>query len=196
METPASFSELIRARRHELGLTQAELGRMVGRSASTVAAWEGGKTLPGEREVLEALAAVLGIGDRELEEHLDPERLSFDTTHLLEPVGEDTDVDLPTRMVVEGPPLPEPEQEPEPQPEPEPEPLRSAVEAPTERAAPSVPRPSPPRLPLSYLEDPEQVDLYRVRAAPTLIILLGLLAVTVWAVGELRQALRAVLELF
>lgn len=210
MGAPDSFSELIRARRHAAGFTQAELGRLVGRSASAVAGWERGQSLPGERETLEALAAALGITDRELAEHLDPDRLGFDATGMLEGSGEEPGpgAELSTRLVAELESLWMPVEPAEPEViEPEPievedsrvpaEPERVEPEARTERTERPSPDPPPPLpLPPSYLEDPQQLDLYRVRAALTAIILLGLLAVAVWAVGELRHALRDVLELF
>jgi DNA-binding XRE family transcriptional regulator len=56
---PVALGELIRRRRAKAGLSQAELGRRVGASRSTVARWESGQSrpLPAHRK---ALVRVLG----------------------------------------------------------------------------------------------------------------------------------------
>ncbi len=60
-----SFAELVRERRSAAGLSQARLGQMVGRAASTIRSWERGQTTP-RGEVLDAVVAVLGVSDAEL----------------------------------------------------------------------------------------------------------------------------------
>lgn len=62
-----TFGDLIRERRSQLGLTQARVAELVGRSPSTVRSWERGRTIPGDHETLAAVAAVLGISDAELD---------------------------------------------------------------------------------------------------------------------------------
>jgi hypothetical protein len=45
-----------------------------------------------------------------------------------------------------------------------------------------------PLVPISYLEDPDQVAIYRWRAMATTAILLALLFVLSWAAGELWRS--------
>lgn len=64
-----SFGRLIKQRRDDLGLSQARLADLVGRSATTVRNWERDKTTPSERSDVVALAAVLGIDEAEALNH-------------------------------------------------------------------------------------------------------------------------------
>ena len=64
----SSFGEIVKRRRSALGMTQARLGDLVGRSISTVRAWERDRTHPSDDETLAAVVAVLGITDDELTE--------------------------------------------------------------------------------------------------------------------------------
>lgn len=61
-----SFARLIRKRRDSLGFSQARLGELVGRSATTIRNWERGNSTPAERADALALAAVLGLDEREV----------------------------------------------------------------------------------------------------------------------------------
>jgi transcriptional regulator with XRE-family HTH domain len=61
-----SFARLIKRRRDALGFSQARLGELVGRSASTIRNWERGTSTPSERSDAVALAAVLGLDEREV----------------------------------------------------------------------------------------------------------------------------------
>lgn len=61
-----SFARLIKRRRDALGFSQARLGELVGRSASTIRNWERGNSTPSERSDAVALAAVLGLDEREV----------------------------------------------------------------------------------------------------------------------------------
>ncbi|MDP8959937.1 MAG: helix-turn-helix domain-containing protein [Actinomycetota bacterium] len=237
MESAASsFPELIRLRREAAGLSRAGLGELVGRSASAVRNWERGRSMPGEPEVLEALAATLGISDGELAEVLEPERLAFDPSHLgllpEEPQGPpgEPELDLehsqdvsrpeaeaPGEVVHGEPPRSgsgPPAQEPgAPAPswagsvspiagtETQPRPTVPQVRRPTgppegagSGAASATPEPG--ALPLSYVEDPQQLAVYRHRAIVTTGVLVALLLVLRWAVGEFAEAIRSVLELF
>ena len=60
-----SFARLIKKRRDALGLSQARLGDLVGRSASTIRNWERAQSSPSERSDVVALAAVLGLDESE-----------------------------------------------------------------------------------------------------------------------------------
>ncbi len=60
----------VKAQRARLGLSAAELGRLMGVSALTVYNWEGGKARP-RAEALAALAAVRGMGRREARKRLE-----------------------------------------------------------------------------------------------------------------------------
>ncbi len=68
MTDKTSFGDLIHERREALGLSLSRLGELVGRSATTVRSWEAGRFLPSDAATLEALQAVLGIGDQAMAE--------------------------------------------------------------------------------------------------------------------------------
>jgi predicted ATPase/DNA-binding XRE family transcriptional regulator len=59
---PASFSAWLRAQRHELGLTQAELGSRAGCSAAAIRKFEAGERRPSS-QIAERLAAAIGLAD-------------------------------------------------------------------------------------------------------------------------------------
>ena len=61
-----SFGNLIRRGREEAGLSQSRLATLIGRSATTIRAWEHGRTNPSDRQSVSALAAVLGLDENEL----------------------------------------------------------------------------------------------------------------------------------
>ncbi|MGH8936123.1 MAG: helix-turn-helix domain-containing protein [Acidimicrobiia bacterium] len=219
MSSPGSFGELIRERREAAGLSQAGLGKLVGRSASAVRNWERGQSLPGEPQVMSALATALGISEVELSRFLEPDRLPLEppeepepSTHspdwlegLLGPL--DRELALPSAPVAA---LPEDTREtlvepaaPAASPAPPARPEAPPTIRPTSPKPPPAPQPplrppvhSAPAPAPSYVEDPEQMAFYRYRALVTASVLVMLLLVLLWAVGELRQAVRAVLELF
>jgi len=58
-----SFGRTVRYRRTKLGLSQAKLGDLVGRSASTIRSWERDNSVPNDPKILTALAAILGIDE-------------------------------------------------------------------------------------------------------------------------------------
>jgi transcriptional regulator with XRE-family HTH domain len=220
MSSSGSFGELIRERREAAGLSQAALGELVGRSASAVRNWERGQSLPSEAQVMTALATTLGISEVELSRVVEPDRLptpqpeepeSFnDSPEWLEALLGPLERELApppapvaalpetTRQTVVEPPAPAAS----------PAPPARAEELPTNRSTslkkpparqppvrPPLPHPAPAPSP-SYIEDPEQLAFYRYRALVTASVLLMLLLVLLWAVGELRQAVRGVLDLF
>lgn len=61
-----TFGRTVRYRRTKLGLSQAKLGELVGRSPSTIRSWERDRSAPTEAGVLRALAAVLGVDEEML----------------------------------------------------------------------------------------------------------------------------------
>jgi len=67
MASQLSLGDLIQRQRAALGLTQARLAELVGRSPSTVRSWERDRGVPGDKAALTALMAVLGLTDEEVE---------------------------------------------------------------------------------------------------------------------------------
>lgn len=61
MQPDTSFSGIVKSRRIALGLSQAALADLVGRSASAIRGWERGSSTPTDENVVRSLAAVLGI---------------------------------------------------------------------------------------------------------------------------------------
>ena len=61
-----SFGRTIRYRRTKIGLSQAQLGELVGRSASSIRSWERDVSTPTDPEVITALSAILDIDGRAL----------------------------------------------------------------------------------------------------------------------------------
>jgi transcriptional regulator with XRE-family HTH domain len=249
-----SFGRTIRYRRTKLGLSQAKLGELVGRSASTIRAWERDSSLPNDGAVITALSAVLAVDRRSLFEKAGLEIPLEETSPTLEeafaslgtepratvfldpaqspgtvPRGDESEIEV----------VIEPELESEIEPETEFE-AKSAVEAeveldePTEwkpdeepypiweprfpeetlvkstpvvsnSVPPSMPAPTPafveppdpfvlaaPTPPLvepSYMEDTAQRQLYRVRNLATIVLLVGMGIVFLWALSSTFDAL-------
>ena len=61
-----SFGRTVRYRRTRIGLSQAQLGELVGRSASSIRSWERDVSTPTDPSVLTALSAILDIDGRAL----------------------------------------------------------------------------------------------------------------------------------
>ena len=61
-----SFGDLVRRGREEAGLSQSRLALLIGKSPTTIRAWEHGRTSPADPRAVAALAAVLGIDEAEL----------------------------------------------------------------------------------------------------------------------------------
>jgi transcriptional regulator with XRE-family HTH domain len=61
-----SFGRTVRYRRTKLGLSQAKLAELVGRSTPTIRSWERDKSRPNDPQVIATLSAILGIDERQL----------------------------------------------------------------------------------------------------------------------------------
>jgi transcriptional regulator with XRE-family HTH domain len=61
-----SFGRTVRYRRTKIGLSQAQLGELVGRSASSIRSWERDVSTPTDPAVITALSAILDIDLRAL----------------------------------------------------------------------------------------------------------------------------------
>ena len=188
-----SFGRTVRYRRTKLGLSQAKLGELVGRSSSTVRSWERDKSQPNDPNVITALSAILGVDERSLFEKAGLSRPELETSPTIEqelaslnPDGADTN-----RVEDEG----ATESGLEPQVAPVStlsERLDPVVETAPETTpayvAPSEPQPvatalSPAHEP-SYMEDRSQRQLYRVRNLATIVILVALGIAFLWAFSE------------
>jgi transcriptional regulator with XRE-family HTH domain len=167
--TPA---EIIERRRTQLGLSQAQLGERIGRTASTVRRWESGDATP-PASLLPTLAAALQVSPRDLE-------IAF---------GGDSATPIEEQPTMAAPPPVAPAPAPAP---------ATAVAAPPQRRRSPLQR--APALDqgqgLSYLEDNRQRLRYWLRAALTIVVGIVLLVILMWAFGELRQAIGDVWDLF
>lgn len=76
-----SFGRTVRYRRTKLGLSQAKLGELVGRSTATIRAWERDKSRPNDHHVLSALAAILAVDEQQLFEKAEVERPMVEETN-------------------------------------------------------------------------------------------------------------------
>jgi transcriptional regulator with XRE-family HTH domain len=61
-----SFGRVVRYRRTKLGLSQAQLGQLVGRSPATVRSWEADKSVPNDPKLISTLSTILGVDERTL----------------------------------------------------------------------------------------------------------------------------------
>lgn len=179
-----SFGRMVRYRRTKLGLSQAKLGELVGRSTTTIRSWERDKTRPNDPKVLSTLAAILGVDERQL----------FGKVDIEQPVLEETSPTVEEALATLSPPAPKHQAVASLD-----EPDRGESSASLQRQLVGVaPKPAyvaPPdpyvRGPLiptvsdpSYMEDRTQRQLYRVRTLATLVALVALVIAFIWAVGE------------
>lgn len=67
MSDHVSLGDLIRQQRAALGLTQARLAELVGKSPSTIRSWERDRSRPADDASLSALAAVLGLSEGQVQ---------------------------------------------------------------------------------------------------------------------------------
>jgi transcriptional regulator with XRE-family HTH domain len=215
-----TFARLIKRRRDALGFSQARLAELVGRSASTIRNWERGTSTPAERADAVALAAVLGLDERqvlegagfEVEESGTGETVEQGYASLAPPppqpppaaVEEKTETEPPG-----DPPLPPEGERPgvdeesfwgPNEPSVGPSETERAPEASTGRrltraARPTVLEAAPPGEP-SYLEDVEERQRYRVRAVATAALVIGLFIVLLWSFDRATDALGSLWDSF
>jgi transcriptional regulator with XRE-family HTH domain len=198
-----SFSDVVRRGRERAGLSQARVAQLIGKSASTVRAWEQGRTNPGDAQSVSTLAAVLGLDETEL---LD--RAGFDTP-VTPPAPKSAREELSTlaaerteMIAIKPAGIAAPDQQgprhlhdgratnAEPMELPDTGPVVEIIIEPTSTrvrkvtAVQSVPIQSSGSTAVSYVEDSEQRDFYRRRAITTAVVLVFLLIVFWWALGR------------
>jgi transcriptional regulator with XRE-family HTH domain len=242
-----SFGRTIRYRRTKLGMSQAKLAELVGRSATTIRSWERDMSVPNEGAVIAALAAVLDVDRRSLFEkaglEMPPEETSPTVEQALASLSaearpaamaaassvdpgdrgaEHTSVDVDDYPVFELD-LDDISEDPAQGSEPEPEPataLEASNEVPavgepiapadtlskaplTSSMASTNPAPAfveppepfvlsaatPPMVEPSYMEDSSQRQLYRVRNLATVVLLVALVIILLWAFSSTIDAL-------
>jgi transcriptional regulator with XRE-family HTH domain len=241
-----SFGRTVRYRRTKIGLSQAQLGELVGRSASSIRSWERDVSTPTDPSVLNALSAILDIDGRALYDKAGVEPTSVDDPQptveqalaslaplpLEEPLEEDVDPDpliagVAATAAVEARLDADSELEAEVRehvgpaydlglvtskepatpvetfslsadPAVEAEPATSAKMSTTnEPAFVSPPEPyliTTPTAPVvdpSYIEDTEQRQMYRVRNLATVVLVVALAIILLWALSNTIDAIGA-----
>ncbi len=206
-----SFGRTIRYRRTKMGLSQAKLGELVGRSASTIRSWERDNAMPNDTSVVDALAAVLDLDSRLLysKAGIQPSEAEENPT-LQEALATLGPGSVP---VSEKPPPPPPpvgvgvaddlsdvddlvdEELPvDPPPGEEEEPPVSVPVTPTPPGY-VAPRQDLVYTPVraraaepSYVEDARQRQIYRIRNLATFVLAVALVVVLVWATSNAWDA--------
>lgn len=200
-----SFGRTVRYRRTKLGLSQARLAELVGRSVSTIRAWETERSVPRDPKTLTTLAAIPGVDEHSLYEkagvaHADGPSVETSPTleQALASISPDGTVDIETSPTVEEVAASlAPDSAPG-------EPYREERPHPTPRRLRAVPRPAPPRpvpeptttttlTPVvvreaSYIEDPAQRQFYKVRTLAAVVALVAMTIALLWAVGNGLEA--------
>ena len=179
-----SFGRTIRYRRTKLGISQAKLGDLVGRSASIVRSWERDRSTPNDSAVLSTLAAVLGLEERILYDKSGVQIPERETSPTVEEALASLAPDSVSTEVSDEPILPIAEEEP-PQSAP-PLPPPAYVSTPESYVIAAA---SPPLVGPSYMEDRFQRQMYRVRHLATLVMLVALVIVLLWSVSNAFSAL-------
>lgn len=212
-----SFGRSIRYRRNKLGLSQTRLGELVGRSSATIRSWERDASIPTDPSVLQALSAVLGIDKEVLFEKAGVGVPAVETSPTVEevlgsltPVEERKLDEVPSRLEFEADDVEETDDEVDGLPAPArheapPAPVKVSVAAgPVHTPAPGSGRrvalsppteprytyttPAPPVVEPTYMEDQNQRQLYRVRHLATLVLVVALIVLFVWALGNSVEA--------
>ncbi|MEA1901899.1 MAG: helix-turn-helix transcriptional regulator [Actinomycetota bacterium] len=192
-----TFGRTVKHRRSLLGLSQAKLGELVGRSPASIRSWERDKSHPSEPAVISALAAVLGIDEQMLFEKAGQSAPEVETNETIEQalatLGPEV-VEEETGGGAVPDQIPQIPAEPEPPPDAIPEPSLEVTPAPAQTAShpPQVVSPAmPPVNEPSYMEDRSQRQLYRVRNLATIVALVALGIMLLWAFSESFDAIGA-----
>jgi transcriptional regulator with XRE-family HTH domain len=61
-----SFGDVVRRGRERAGFSQAKVAQLIGKSQSTIRAWEQGRSNPADPQAVSTLAAVLGLNEEDL----------------------------------------------------------------------------------------------------------------------------------
>jgi transcriptional regulator with XRE-family HTH domain len=210
-----SFGRTVRYRRTKLGLSQAKLGELVGRSTSTIRSWERDTTQPNDPKILAVLAAILAVDERQLFEKAGVDLPVVEASPTVEQalatlhppergIQPDQRIDRavdhpePSPEIDEVFDLPDPspyldeglDQGPKPA---EPPPIVSSPQVAQAFVTPPEPfqitPPTPSLADLSYVEDQSQRQLYRVRTLATLVAAVVLVIAFLWAFSESLGAL-------
>ena len=177
-----SFGRTVRYRRTKLGLSQAKLGELVGRSVATIRSWERDERYPTETKVITALSAILGVDERTLYDKAGLTPPEVETSPTLEqalatlaPERDASGEEVPAQRSVPTHTTGQVEMELRPLSEPSYEaPLEQFVITP---AAPPIAEPS-------YLEDKAERQRYRVRSLATLAVVVALVIALLWALAQ------------
>lgn len=212
-----SFGRTVRYRRTKLGLSQAKLAELVGRSTPTIRSWERDKSRPNDPKVLSALAAILGVDEKHLFDKAEVDRPVVETSPTVEQALATLSPEENAVVDAEEPVAPvvishDPTSDTEPEPVlapvavvaedyaidlsefevPSADELESAGSKPGFVAPPDGYHQTPltPTLTdISYIEDSSQRQLYRVRTLATIVALVALAIAFMWAIGESIGAL-------
>ena len=187
-----TFGEFVAARRAELGIPLSTFADLIGRSTSTVRAWERGRARPGDPSTLAAVAAVLDVEEAHLAALAGGERLAPppppEPSEIAPPPSDDGAAEEP------GEPDEEAQTEEEPLPwittdAPAPP---NVPDVPTEVGAPLADDRIPwlPLPPAHKVIDRTDEGLrYPIRIAATIVAIVLLLVLLQWALGEFSTAL-------
>ena len=215
MSAPA-FGEMIRRGRETARISQARVAELIGRSPSTVRAWEHGRSRPSDRSYVKAIAAVLGLEETELMEAAGfdpPDGARFRPTIEQELLSLATEKTVMVPVVdTKLPLLPSPFDRAPDKVEDEPaevvrtEDLEVDLQIDTEVVPPppsagfngsakrsrkvtTLPAPAPLLVQApSYLEDQEEKEFYWRRWAMTGVSILFMVVVFIWAFEQARGA--------
>lgn len=204
-----SFGRTVRYRRTKLGLSQAKLGELVGRSSSTIRSWERDKSTPTEPAVLQALAAVLGVEVNQLFEkagqdpplHLETSPTLEEALASLRPAAENEGKEEADMEPVDEDDVDEDPGEQGTDVDEQDASLPVREHATVGRAGPGlrpgyvkppepfvITPPSPPYVEPSYMEDQGQRQIYRVRNLATLVVVVALVIALTWALSQSLDA--------
>lgn len=202
-----TFADRIRTARIAAGLSQAKVAELVGRTPGTIRNWERAKTVPSDRGIVVALAAVLDIAEDELlelagfapEAPEPPPPTLADLAPAPEPPGRPWEGQA--TEVPETPEATAAATEPAEAETPEAEAAEAVVPAAGSRVEPAatVPPPLPPiavppppsaPAPTSYLEDSREMMTYRIRAILTIALGLLLLLLIEWGLRSVGTSLK------